>query len=406
MLTFVYTAKNAQGQLISGVLDAPDANAVAKALVEKQLYPVKIEQKKTSVSSGNISLGIFEGVSTKQKANIIRQLATLINAGLPVAKALQTLIKQIDKPYIQKIFVDILKEIENGSSLSQAFGRFPKVFNVTDISLIQAGEASGSLDIVLTRMAKQLEKDYALKSKLTSAMIYPSFVLLVVVGVVAVMLMYVMPKMADLYSDLKGDLPAITQFLMGVSGFLIKFWWIVILFTIFFIILARTFIQTPFGRQVWDQTKISIPGLGSLVRKIILARFTRTLGTLMGSGVPVLDSLKIAGRACGNVIYKQAVFKVSDLVQGGKPLSEPLNANPLFPAVVGQMISVGEETGEMDQMLEGLANYYEEEVDNLIKGLSALLEPFIIVVLGVVVGGILVAIMLPIYSLSQVMFKQ
>ncbi|OIP25305.1 hypothetical protein AUK11_00885 [bacterium CG2_30_37_16] len=405
MVSFVYTAKNAQGQLISGVLEAPDANAVAKALVEKQLYPVKIEQKKSG-SSQKVTASFFDRISTKQKAQTIRQFATLITAGLPVAKALSVLVKQLDKPYIKKIFANILKDIENGESLSKAFSRFPSVFSVTEISLLQAGEASGTLDGVLTRMARQLEKDYSLKSKIRSAMIYPSFVLVAVLGVIGVMFVYVIPKMQTLYDSFKGKLPAVTLLLMNISKFMVQYWWMILVGIIGTIVAIKAFISTPGGRILWDKLKINIPGIGVLVKMVILARFTRTLGTLMGSGVPVLDSLTISSNACGNVIYKERVLKVAEAVKGGKSLSEPLENDKYFPPVVCQMIGVGEQTGEMDKMLEGLANYYEEEVDTLIKGLSAIIEPVIIVVLGLVVGGIMVAIMLPIYRLSDIMYKK
>ena len=404
MLTFAYTAKTENGQLATGEMQAVDANAAAQTIMAKGFYPIKIEQKKSS--SGILELNIFQGVSTKAKAELMNQFSTLISAGLPVAQAFSVLIQQIDNPYLKKVFLNILNDIQNGSSLSSAFSKYPKIFTVTDISLIESGEASGALDTVLKRMARQLEKDKALKSKVRGAMIYPSFVIAVVIGVIAVMLMSVMPKLADLYAGFKGKLPFITQLMLNISDILIHYWWVMVFGIIMLAVFARSFINTPYGRYFWDQAKLSIPGIGALIQKIILARFTRTLGTLMGAGVPVLDALSISSKACGNVIYEIEVKKVAQTVRGGAALSDPLKKNPLFPPVVGQMINVGEQTGEMDQMLEGLANYYEDEVDNIIKGLSSLMEPIIIVVLGVVVGGILVAIMLPIYSLSQVMFKQ
>jgi len=348
MISFVYTAKTIEGQLVTGEINAPDANTVARMLNERQLYPMRIEAKK---SSNILNLSFFEGVSTKDKALIIRQFSTLIIAGLPVAQALQVLIKQIDKPHLQKIFIKILKDIENGSSLSEAFSRFPKVFLTTDISLIKSGEASGTLDVVLKRMAKQLEKEQALHSKIKSAMIYPSFVVVVVIGVIAIMLMYVMPKLSSLYAGYKGKLPAITQLMLDLSNFLIHSWWMIIIGLVLLAVSGRAFINTPNGRYMWDQTKLAIPGIGALVEKIILARFTRTLGTLMGAGVPVLDSLMIASKSCGNVIYEIEVRKAAEAVKGGAALSDPLKKNPHFPAVVGQMINVGEQTGEMELII-------------------------------------------------------
>ncbi|KKR29064.1 MAG: hypothetical protein UT60_C0007G0009 [candidate division CPR2 bacterium GW2011_GWD2_39_7] len=264
MISFVYTAKTIEGQLVTGEINAPDANTVARMLNERQLYPMRIEAKK---SSNILNLSFFEGVSTKDKALIIRQFSTLIIAGLPVAQALQVLIKQIDKPHLQKIFIKILKDIENGSSLSEAFSRFPKVFLTTDISLIKSGEASGTLDVVLKRMAKQLEKEQALHSKIKSAMIYPSFVVVVVIGVIAIMLMYVMPKLSSLYAGYKGKLPAITQLMLDLSNFLIHSWWMIIIGLVLLAVSGRAFINTPNGRYMWDQTKLAIPGNFSKIYK-------------------------------------------------------------------------------------------------------------------------------------------
>jgi type IV pilus assembly protein PilC len=403
MIAYVYTAKTSQGKLVTGELEARDANSAAQKLMEKELFPLKVEPKKNITT---IKLGLFGGVSSKQKTLMIKQFSTLVNAGLPITQALQVLQDQQQSPQLKKIVAQIQKDIEGGSSLSESFSKFTQVFSVTDISLIQVGEASGTLDIVLVRMAKQLEKDQALRSKVRTAMVYPSFVLFVVLMVVVVMLVYVMPKISGLYEGFGSDkLPLATQIMLSSSEFIIGYWWLIGFAIIALVLMLKSFLLTKNGKKMWDDLKIKIPGINVLVKGIIMARFSRTLGTLMGSGVPVLQSLSIAGKASGNVIYEEAISDAANKVQAGANLSEPLKKSKIFPLMVGQMISVGEQTGEMDHMLDNLANYYEEEVDNLIKGLSSLIEPIIIIFLGGLVLGILVAIMMPIYSISDLIYK-
>jgi len=400
MITYIYTAKNSQGNLVSGELEANDANTAAQKLMEKELFPLKIEPKK-NVST--FKLGFLGGVSSKQKTLMIRQFSTLINAGLPITQSLQVLQDQQQSPQLKKIIGQIQRDIESGSSLSESFSKFPQVFSITDISLIQVGEASGTLDKVLVRIAKQLEKDQALKSKVRSAMIYPAFVLFVVLVVIVVMFVYVMPKISSLYEGFgRAKLPLATQIMLSFSGFIINYWYLIIIVIAGLILMIKSFLITDGGKRIWDALKIKIPGLNVLVKGIVMARFSRTLGTLMGSGVPVLQSLNIAAKACGNIIYEEEINKAANLVQSGTNLSVPLKSSKIFPLMVGQMISVGEQTGEMDNMLDNLAIYYEDEVDNLIKSLSSLIEPIIIVFLGGLVMGILIAIMMPIYSIGDV----
>ncbi len=405
MKKFNYTAKNENGDFVSGEIDTINESSAAKILITKKLYPIEIKD----IEKGELSfekVPFFKGVSRKKKAVAIRQLATLINAGLPITQSLETMAKESTDTKLKDVFNDVLHEVEGGSSLAQAFSKHPEIFSNLDISLVTAGEKSGTLDKVLKRMATQMEKETQLISKVRGAMVYPAIILVVVVGVVVLMLVYVLPKLTVLYQDFKGQLPIATRIMIMISDFLKNFWWGIALALVSFVWGARYFIKTPSGRKVWDLTKLKIPGFKILLMKIYLARFTRTLGTLVGSGVSVLDSLKITADSVGNVIYKEDVLKTSSEIRGGGSLSNSLANSKLFPSVVAQMIRVGEQTGEIDNMLDSLANYYEEEVDNAIKSLSTLIEPFIIIFMGLVVGGILIAIMTPIYNISQVIFKK
>lgn len=408
MQKFFYKAKNEHGETVSGQIETVNQSAVAKVLMSKKLFPIEIrDTEKAKISLEKMPLLSFmEGISKKKKAIAMRQFATLINSGLPITKSLGIMASESTNKKLKEVFTDVLQEVEGGSSLAQAFSRHPEVFSGLDVSLITAGEKSGTLDKVLKRMATQLEKEAQLISKVRGAMIYPAIILTVVIGVLLLMFIYVIPKLAVFYQDFKGKLPAVTQFMLSFSGFLRRFWWAVLLVFIALISGFKAFKDSSKGRRSWDSIKLKIPGLKILITKIYMARFTRTLGTLIGSGVPVLDALKITSESVGNVIYKDEVLKMTSEVRGGSSLSRSISNSALFPSVSGQMVKVGEETGEIDSMLDSLANYYEEEVDNAIKALSTLIEPVIIVFMGFIVAFVLISIMAPIYGISQIIFKK
>ena len=408
MKKFRYKARDQQGKIITGEIETTNPSQAAKVLLAKNLFPIDIHDVETiEISLEKVPfISSFEGVSRKKKAVSVRQLSALVNAGLPLTQSLETMARESDNKRLKEAFTDILHEVEGGSSLAAAFAQHPNVFTPLDISLIQAGEKSGTLDKVLTRMANQLEKEAQLISRVRTAMIYPSIIITVVVGVVALMVIYVMPKLTLLYQEFQGNIPAITQILMNISNFAIKYWWFILVAILAAVFGLREYKKTPAGREMWDAFKLKIPLFKSLIIKIYLARFTRTLGTLIGSGVPVLDALKITSDSIGNIVYKNEFLRITDKVRGGSSLSETMTESSLFPPVTSQMIKVGEQTGAIDSMLDSLANYYEDEVDNIIKGLSTLIEPIIIVILGVAVAFVLIAIMSPIYNISQVIFKR
>lgn len=406
---YSYRAKNQEGQKIAGEIEAVSQYAASKVLISKKLFPIEINE----FGRGGFALeklpllSFLARTSRKKKAIAIRQLSTLINAGLPIAQSLDILAKESINTKIKEVFTDVLLKVEGGSSLADAFAAHKEFFTGLDISLATAGEKSGNLDQVLKRMANQLENEFRLISKVRMAMIYPALLFTVSGVVIVVMVTYVVPKLSDLYADFKGEIPAITQFMLSLSNFFVKYWWAVILIVISFIAGFRFLKNTPSGRRNWDYFKIKIPAVKNLLIKIYLARFTRTLSTLIGSGVPVLDALKITSTSVGNVIYEEEILKMIGKIRGGDSLSHSVSDSypGIFPSVTAQMIKVGEQTGEVDAMLDNLANYYEEEVDNATTALSTLLEPLMVVVMGGVVLFILLAIMVPIYTVSNVIFK-
>lgn len=398
MQAFIYTAKTKEGELQKGEVEAENESAAAKVLMSRELTPVSVFREDGQ------SLNLFNRISAKDKALIARQLATMVNAGLPIAQSLKTLQEQIQKTKIKKVLEQVSGDVEGGATLSSSFARFPEMFSGIEITLIASGETSGSLDKSLLRLADQLEKEQTLMRKVRGALIYPAFLTAVVIIVVAVMIVYVMPQMEGLYSSFNAKLPLLTRILIGVSHFMSKFAPWLILALIGFVLYIIWAIRRPWGRRIWDKLKLSTPAINELLKKMYMARFSRTLAALVGSGVPLLDSLSIVSKAIGNVVYEELIQEAAEKVKSGIALSEPLKENPLYPPIVSQMVSVGEKTGELDNMLNKLADYFEEEVDTLVKNISNLIEPVMIVVLGGLIGVILIAIMMPIYSLGSVLF--
>lgn len=398
MQVYNYVAKTKEGDIQKGDVEAENESAASKVLVSKDLAPITISKE------GKSGFEFLNKVSLKDKVIITRQLATMINAGLPLSQSIKTLEDQVKKVGVIKMLESISSEIEGGSTLSAAFSKFPKVFSAIDITLIAAGETSGNLDKALSKLANQLESQQNLLRKVRGAMIYPIFLVVIVVIVVIALLTYVMPQMEALYGSFNAKLPLLTRMLIAVSHALTKYAPIFLAITVGIIIFIRFYIKKPSGRKIWDTMKINTWGLRQLLIKVYMARFASTLASLVGSGVPLLEGLGITSKAIGNVVYHDILVDAADKVKSGIPLSEPLKGNPLFPAVVPQMIAVGEKTGELDKMLENLATYFEDEVEVLVKNLSNLIEPIMIVVIGGLIGVIMLGIMLPIYSLSSVLF--
>jgi type IV pilus assembly protein PilC len=397
MQLFNYTAKDKNGELLKGEIEAESENAAAKVLTSRDLIPISVGLNEEK------SFSFLNKVSLKDKVLIMRQLSTMITAGLPIAQSLKTLEEQTKKKNIKKILAQTASDIEGGSQLSVALSRFPETFSILDLTLIASGETSGNLDKSLARLADQLEKQQSLLRKIRGAFVYPSFVIVVVIVVAAVMVIFVMPQMEELYTAFDAQLPFLTRMLIGISHFTARFAPFLIIIFIGLGVWVRMAVKRPAGRKIWDKLKISIYPINVLMQKLYMARMSRTLSGLISSGVPLLDSLSITSRAIGNVIYEEKIKAASKRVKSGIALSETLKGDPLIPLVVPQMINVGERTGELDSMLENMANFFEEEVDTAVKNISNLIEPTVIVLLALIIGTMLVAIMMPIYSIGKVL---
>lgn len=399
MITYTFTAKNKQtGEDVQSEIQADSEQAAAKMLMERNLFPIMILAKGSPASASKFAL-FKNHISAKEKIIFTRQLSTLINAGLPILQSLRSVEDQLNSAPMKAILAQVVTEVEGGSSLSASLSKYPKVFNQTYISVVSAGEASGSLDKTLERLAHQLEKDAQVYSKVRSAMIYPLIVMTVVVGVVIFMLLVVLPQVGSMYKDFNKELPFMTRMLLAISGFVGKFWWLFVIAAAGAIYFLRSYIKTSQGRRQWDLLKMRVPLFGTLLKKVYMARFARSMATLLYSGVPILNALSTTRGAVNNEIIGEQIDISADEVRGGKALSTSLKEKPDFLKIVPQMIKIGEDSGAIDATLDKLAVYYEDEIDETVRNLSASIEPVLMVVLGIVVGGILISVLLPIYGL-------
>ncbi len=399
MREFSYKARGKDGAAAQGIIEAESEQAASTLLISKGIVPIDIKEASKS-SLGGISFG--NKVSRKDKVFFIRQLATMTHAGLPISQALSTLLEQTSRKNVKKMIEQMTRDIEAGGSMSSAFGAFPDTFNKTDISIIAAGEASGKIDEVLVHMADQTEKTYKTLKKIKTVFIYPAFLSVVVIGVVAGLIIFILPQMESLYKSFNSTLPLPTRFLIATSHFLARYFLLVLLVAVAAFISARIYTRTnETGKYIWHRIKINVPLVGKFVALSYLSIFTRTLASLIASGVPILDALQIVSEAMPNVIYSDSITRVKDKVKQGKALSASLKEEELFPIMVSQMIAVGESTGELDTMLQNMADYYDDELDNMTKSLQSLLEPIMIVIMGGIVGTIIICILLPVYSIQN-----
>lgn len=397
MLTFVYTARDTtSNKVIRSTVQAESERAAAKLLMGQGIVPLEItEQGKR----GGTLYKLLNGVSTKEKIIFTRQLATLINAGLPLAQSLHTLASQTQSKRFAAVVNEIVTTVEGGSSLSSAFAKHPELFNEVYIALIAAGEVSGTLDKALERIADQQEKDSELIGKVRGAMIYPAIVLTVIMGVIGFMLFTVVPQIKDLYVNLHQQLPFTTSLLIGVTDFVVGFWWIVLIALVALVYFTRRYLSTEAGKQTADTLKMRIPLFGTLFQKLYMARFTRTGQTLLATGVPMLEMMRISAQAVNNVMVARSINRAAEKVRGGKALSVALKNDDNILPLVPQMIGVGEQSGSIDTMMGKAATYYENELDNTIRSISTAIEPILMVALAVVAGFMVAAILLPVYQL-------
>ncbi len=397
MLTFEYTARDtASNKQIKSTVQAESERSAAKLLIGQGLVPLNIIVQTDKKSILN---QLTNRITTKDRVIFTRQLATLINAGLPLAQSLHTVVDQTDNKKLKAIIQSIITDVEGGRTLSDSFAKYPVVFNNVFIALLSAGEVSGTLDKALERIASQQEKDAELIGKVRGAMVYPGIVLLVIFGVIIFMMLTVMPQIQQLYHDLKQTLPFVTQVMVAGADFMKAFWWLVIVMLVGAVYFTKRYIATEPGRKVFDTLKMRIPLFGIMFRKLYMARFTRTGETLMSTGVPMLEMLRISAQSVNNVVIGASILRAADKVKGGKALSVALKGDDNILSLVPQMISIGEQSGGIDKMMGKAATFYENELDNTVRSISTAIEPVMMVILAGVAGVMVAAILLPVYGL-------
>lgn len=397
MKRFHYEAKDhATEKVVSAEVQAETENAAAKVLMAQGFTPIKI----TEINEGTNPLTRLSGrITTKDKVVFSRQLSTLIAAGIPLSQSLRTVSEQTENKQMRAIIDEVIGDVEGGKALSDSFAKHPKVFNKVFLALIQAGEASGTLDKALQRIAAQQEKDAAVISKIKGAMTYPLIVLVVMLGVITFMLLTVVPQVENLYKDLKKELPALTQVMVATSDFVVQYWWAIFIVVGVAGYFFMQYLATEAGIKFKDTFKLNVPIFNGMFRKLYMARFARTAETLLSTGVPMLDMLRITSEAVNNSVLAVSITNAADKVKGGKALSESIASEDYILSLVPQMIKIGEQSGKMDEMLGKTAQVYEDELDAEIRAISTAIEPILMVALAIVAGGLVGAILFPIYSL-------
>jgi type IV pilus assembly protein PilC len=406
MAKFSYVASDAQNKVVKGKTELPDRASVIAALSKQNLRPISVRQLRESQSS--IDLNNLFGAPTKVKLDVLvaftRQLSAMVSAGVPLLRALTSIEKHMEDKALKRILGEVIKDVEAGTALGDALNKHPKAFNDIYVNMVRAGEAAGILDDILKRIAFQQEKSTAIRKKVKSAMTYPMVLMFITVGAFFGLMIFVVPQIGKIITDLGGpdaELPLITKIMLGISTGLTTYWYIIIPVIVGLVFGIIYYIRTPKGKRNLDRLLLNTPGVKNIVRKIAVARFARTFSALMGAGVAVLESLEVTSRAVGNVLFQEALRSAAIEVKNGKSLSATIDKNELFPSIVGQMLAVGEETGQTDTVLIKVADFYEEEVDLAIDGISSIIEPVMIVVMGGMVGLIAASVMTPIASLSQ-----
>lgn len=397
MKKFSYEARDqATNKVVKSSIQADSETAAARLLIKQGFVPLSVKEES---GEGGFLGNITGRITTKDKVVFTRQLATLIGAGLPLSQSLHTVMDQTQNKQLQSVVQEVAASVEGGRSLSDSFAKHPKVFNEVFISLMAAGELSGTLDQSLQRIAAQQEKDAAIAGKIKGALTYPIIVLFVIFGVMIFMLIAVVPQVEKLYEDLGKSLPLLTQIMVSAANFMTSFWWLVIIIVGIGVYFLMQYMKTESGIKFKDTFKLRVPLFGKMFMKLYMARFARTSQTLLSTGVSMLDTLNITSRAVNNTIIEAAIKRAAEKVQGGKALSVALEPEDAFMSLVPQMIKIGEQSGKIDDMLGKVAQVYEDELDEEIRTISTAIEPILMVVLAIVAGGMVGAILFPIYSL-------
>jgi type IV pilus assembly protein PilC len=402
---FSYSAKDKSGIIQKGSLFAPDRAGAAAALAEKGLTPILVKEVAAVAGGGGKGglLGKLKAgkISLQDKVIFSRQFATMINAGVPIVQSLRILQEQSESKKLKTVVADVAKQVEGGATLANALAAHPDAFNQIYINMVKAGEVGGILDQVLDRLATQQEKDAEIVSKVRSAMIYPAVITTATVSAFVFLMTVIVPKLSSIFEDAGADLPIYTKIMLAISGFLVHQWWVVLGVFVGGVIAFVRWNRTTNGKRTVDRLLLKAPIIGPILVKVNVARFSRTFGSLMASGISVLDAINSTKTALGNSVYQDELAIVAQKVKNGRPMSEQIRESKNFPAIVGQMLSVGEETGQMDTILLKLADFYEKEVDTVVSGITSIIEPILIMVLGGMVGFIVISVFGPISSIGN-----
>lgn len=405
MPQFSYVAVNGQNKSVSGSFESQNRSTAMAALTKQGLRPVSIRE--TTQKTSGFSFLDFLGKDKVKSDDLVvftRQLSAMVSAGVPLLRALSSLHDHTQSKALASVTSGIVKDVEGGLALADALAKYPNTFNDVYVNMVRAGEAAGILDDILKRLAMQQEKSATMRKKIKSAMTYPTVLIVITVGAFFGLMLFVIPQIGKILKDLGGpdaELPPLTQAMLGISAFLTSYWYIILPVAIAGIVVLLRYLKTPGGKAIFHRLILKVPVINPIIRKVAVARFARTFSALMGAGVAVLEALRVTSRAVGNVAYEKVLVEAAEEVKNGRTLSSIIGKSDLFPPIVAQMLAVGEETGQTDTVLIKVADFYEEEVDVAIDGLSSIIEPIMIVVMGSMVGLIAASVMGPIASLSQ-----
>jgi type IV pilus assembly protein PilC len=399
-MLYNYYAKNEKGQVITGSIEAPDEKTAADLLIERGLVVISLEESRRKLSFFQKPLRFFTRIKAREIVIFSRQLAVMVSATLPLVQALRVLVDQTSNIDLKIIISEIADEVDGGAKLSAAFSRHPDVFNDFYINMVKSGETSGKLDEVLTYLADQQEKDYNLMSKIKGAMIYPLFIICGLGVVGSLMMIFVIPKLTKILEEAGQELPLSTKILIAVSNFFSQYWWILFCGLILGFVLFKLYLKTPLGRRQFDLLKLKIPIFGAFFQKVYLIRFSRGLATLLAGGISLTQALRVVSEVVGNTLYKDLILKTVKEVEDGNPIETTFSTSKIVPPMLSQMMSVGEQTGRLDEVLAKMGDFFAQEVDNMVINLMTLIEPLIMILMGLAVGLMVAAIILPMYNLA------
>ncbi|HAM37740.1 MAG: Type 4 fimbrial assembly protein PilC [candidate division WS6 bacterium GW2011_GWC1_36_11] len=400
MKKFKYSARDVKGKVVTGEVEARDSESVTDILHDRGLIVVSIKEG-MGIDFEKLAEINIGGVPMKEKVIFMRQMSTMVGAGLPLTRALEIMVQQAGNPFFKRVLKEVLASVQSGRSLSDSFRAQDEIYDEVTLNLIEAGEESGNLETILERLATELEEKNSLSSKLKSAMIYPIIILVVIVVVVVLMMMVLIPSMATIYSDFGAELPWVTRVLMSMSDFFLNFWWAVLVVLAILIIGGKYYLDSAKGKRNWDKLVLKIPVVGGIITKMQLSQFTRILALLLGSGLSIIKALELTASSLSNSIFKDTITEAKTEVEKGGALALPIARSEYFPLLVSSMIAVGEETGEIDAVLTKVSEYYKEEVDVATTNMASVLEPVFLIIMGLAIGFIALGVYMPMFQLSS-----